>query len=190
MRISRERDGWRADGAVRRDWRATREGPEQSRPERVATGCAHRRLVARGVREYRTIRRSGDLEVTTVERRYELTCRRCHSTRLPVGLLLAQPTHLSDAQIGAILATHWCRDGHLYPPGRAEARAAGDRWWRFHGGWCVMCGHRGGTWTSLPTDPRLYRGAGFDEATSVRLARGRRGETTVTVRRLDEGAAT
>jgi hypothetical protein len=159
MRISSDSSSWKASGVIRRDVRASHDGPEVPRPPRAAKDT---RRWCRGIpgREHRLVRsvwyyttrllvQPDGTFTRSRQPAWHYRCEGCgttHSWRLPLDVRAAADPRLARC---LALADRWCRDGHLYDQLADPTSYRPDKTVKA----CVMCGWRGARHAPVHVQP-------------------------------------
>lgn len=171
MRLSAERDGWHADGVIRRDFRHTHDGPEVPRRaknrRKNIKGCLAKGHSTCEVEVF--VWRTDNFPYVdeqgraVIRRREHLAarCGNCKRRDVDPSLLAGVVDVVDPGQRSRFLASYWCTNGHLYQQDE-YVRGGYGRGRSLKRVWCVMCGRirQGYSLYSHINDVALYTGAG------------------------------
>jgi hypothetical protein len=197
MSAHKDPDSWRGRSVARRDFRATHGEPEVPRQRSTTTRrqrsttpavrCAKsptgEHIAERYVAERTNLpgmvaigESTYDVEISHLDVR----CAICRADTLAPRLLAPVADVIGDRQLSALLAGHWCTDGHLYDTTQDvdwgatyRHRKQATRTVRY----CVMCGRTSSPYHSLvrdvvcatPTGTQLLLGAGVPPEVAKRV---------------------
>lgn len=193
MRVSADPSTWRAQSIIRRDFRSGRFEPEV--PKHFSSSSHHHprptsscvlspsklhspvRVVSKITRKKLAATDSRVLETTY----YTYRCEYCSTREISIHLLAPVADLLSLPQRSALLASYWCRKGHLTEDlTENELRSiypnfsAAPRWYRSrsnHTLRCVMCAAGAANYPVL--DPNLWAPLGLPTDVLARVLTAR-----------------
>lgn len=177
MRLSQDRDSWKAGSIIRRDFRSDRAEPESPRWAHATVpvprpkhriSCA---LSPTGVhtpehyaaQERRTNVTRKETTWLQIYTTWQYRCRYCHTSDIAPRLLGPVADILTSRELQQLLAYTWCRHGHLFEVAEVPHRYSYLRT-KYHTVYyekrCLMCGKAPAYSSYAVTDRSLLAAAG------------------------------